>query len=172
MAIVTLLAGSVAWNWADDTPPSFVVAMWVMPAELHAGDVFTIREIYVRNKLCARHIDHGFSQDAEGTAGIGEPIYGMYRMPSPDDLLWPTATGLLETNFDAEVPVSLQPGKATYIMSLVWTCWWNPISYLKPYRRRVSYDVMILPDPELPELEGFIFIVPQRRGTLVQGVDQ
>lgn len=157
-ALAVIVAGAIAYNWNDNTPPSFIVAMWVIPDKLHAGETFTIREIYMRERLCARHIDHGFSQgpDGDGEFGsINEPTYGMHRISSPDDLLWPQVRGLLTTNFDAEVPVSLNPGKATYVMSLVWTCWWNPISYVAPYRRRLTYPVTILPEDEI---QGLIII--------------
>lgn len=172
MLIVMIVAATTAWNWSDKELPAFPIAMWVMPDQLHPNETFTVREIYVRRKLCARHIDHGFSQDVDGVI-VGEPTYGMYRLPSPDDLLWPVVKGLLTTNFDADVPASIQPGKATYVMSLVWTCWWNPITYIFPYRTRLSYPVTILPEPELPplpDIEGFIILVPDRDGRLVGGL--
>lgn len=158
MAIVMLAAGSIAWNWSDQELPSFPLAMWIIPDRLHPGETFTIREVYVRRKLCARHIDHGFSQNSNEVIGAGEPAYGMYRLPSPDDLLWPVVKGLLTTNFDATVPVSILPGKATYVMSLVWTCWWNPITYISPYRKRLTYDVMILPEAE--DDGAWLYVVP------------
>lgn len=137
--------GLVAYYWSDKEPPSFTIAMWTIPHELRAGQTFTIREIYYRSKLCSRHIDHGFSQNDIRTDIVS---YGGHQMLSPPDLNWPVVKGLLVTGFDAEAPIDLVRGPAIYVMSNIWVCWWNPITWVSPYRMRITYSVWIKGEDE------------------------
>lgn len=135
-----IIAGLIGLSWGDKTPPSYILAMWTIPHELVPGQRFASTEIFVRNRLCARHIDHGFSQDDISPV----PTFGNHQVQSPTDLWFPIQRGLLQHTFNADVPIELHRGAALYVMRIVWFCWWNPISWMTPFQDRETYPVWIL----------------------------
>lgn len=142
LILITLLLVLIAYSWSDRTPPSFVIAMWVTPYELQPEQPFTTIEIFVRNRLCTRHIEQYFVQ--------GETSY---ILDSPTDLWFPTRYGLIKQGFDNLVPRELKPGSATYVMRLLWVCWWNPITWMNPISFIARYNVKVVP----PDVIDFNF---------------
>jgi hypothetical protein len=149
--VALIVGGLLALSWGDTTPPSYIIAMWTIPHELVPGQRFTTTEIFFRRELCARHIDHGFSQD-DDTASF--PSFGNHQVQSPTDLWFPTQHGLLRQNFNSDVPIELHKGPAIYVTRFLWFCWWNPATWVHPFEDRETYPVWIL-GPEDIGLDRF-----------------
>lgn len=132
MAALVLAAGLGTYFASDREPPSFVLAMWVIPDHLLVDEPFVIQEIFVRQRLCSRVIEHGFQQDSTGF-----PL-GSINVPYPQE------TGLIRQKFTAVVPLGMMPGPATYSMVLIWQCPFNPVHWFWPIAKQLTYPVTIL----------------------------
>lgn len=148
LAISIVLLGL---TWTDPTPPSYVIAMWVIPHEFHTEEPITARLIFVRNYLCYRHIEHSFVQSHASETTTNPVPETVYILAPPPDLLFPTQRGLIANNFDFLAPKELTAGSpAMYIMKIAWSCWWNPISWVDPWTTTMRYETWVLRfgDPE------------------------
>lgn len=132
MAALCLLLVGLGYSWSDRNPPSYILAMWVIPDKLHIGEPVVVQEIFVRQTLCARLVQHGFVQNDENFPA------GAFS------ILYPLKRGLIKQKFATIVPPGMMAGPALYTMILAWTCPWNPVSWVWPISVQLTYPVVII----------------------------
>jgi hypothetical protein len=134
MLVLAIVVFPLVYWWSDREPPSYILSMWVIPDVLKVGQPFLVQETFYRRRRCSRTIQQGFVQN--------DIVYPSGELTIP----YPMEMGLLKQRFTSYVPLGMKTDGALYTMVLVWTCPFDPVTWIWPITLALDYPVKVIGD--------------------------